>query len=315
MLVREGTLVAVRRVASTAAPVLLTVGFTVLLTGTVATIDNVQGAHDAAQIPAAAVLAPDGVPGLSDAAVTAQPGTSRLPTRILIGTTGYDAAGSDQTSGAVLDRPTAKELRAKVGTSLTVRWADGTTARLPVGAIRADAGPGILVPRELVRRHDPAALTDVVLLSGTPAAAPGARAMTARQYVQIDIDDEGRLVDLFLAVLIGLSVGYTGLAVANTLLMATAARRPEFHALRLAGATTGQVLRVTTAEALLAVAVGTGLGVLVAGTSLEGVRAAVEAELDRAVPLVVPWAAGLTVTAACVLVAIAATATPVLRRR
>jgi len=38
--------------------------------------------------------------------------------------------------------------------------------------------------------------------------------------------------------------------------MATAARRPEFRALRLAGAGTGQVLRVVSAESLLAVAVG-----------------------------------------------------------
>jgi putative ABC transport system permease protein len=131
--------------------------------------------------------------------------------------------------------------------------------------------------------------------------------------VQIDIDEEGELIDLFLLVLIGLTVGYTGLAVANTLLMATAARRPEFRALRLAGATTGQVLRVTSAEALLAVAVGTGLGIAVAAVSLGGVRAAVEAELDRAVALVIPWGTATVVIALCAAVALAATAAPVLR--
>ncbi|MFF5296407.1 ABC transporter permease [Paractinoplanes globisporus] len=379
MLVREGTLVAVRRVASTAAPVLLTVGFTVLLTGTIATIDNIQGVDDAAKLPAATVVAPDGVPGLSDTAVTAQTGTSRLPTRVLIthggGTAGYDAAGvpatefaeltaptaspsrsatpgatpskpagsgatpgksatpggspgetarsggtpgrtpgSDGQSGVVLDPATAKELGAARGTVLELRWADGTDERVPVRAVVA-AEPGVLLPRELVRRHDPAALTDVVLLDGPPVAVAGARVMPVRDYVQIDIDEEGRLVDLFLAVLIGLTVGYTGLAVANTLLMATAARRDEFRALRLAGATTGQVLRVTSAEAVLAVAVGTALAALVAVISLEGVRSAVEAELDRAVPLVVPWGAAVAVTVVCGLVAVAATAGPVLRHR
>jgi putative ABC transport system permease protein len=307
MLVREGTLVAVRRVASTAAPVLLTVGFTVLLTGTVATIEDVQGAHDADQIPAATVLAPDGTPGLTEAAVKAQSGASRLPTRILVtqggNTAGYDAEGGPATeadpsggAGVVLDEAKAKDLHASVGTALDVRWADGTTSRLPVRAVRAEAGPGILVPRELARRHDPVALTRIMLLDSAPVAAVGARVMSARDYVQVDIDEEGELIDLFLLVLIGLTVGYTGLAVANTLLMATSARHPEFRALRLAGATSGQILRVTAAEALLAVAVGTLLGAAVA------------------VALVIPWGTPAAVIATCAVVALAATAVPVLRQ-
>jgi putative ABC transport system permease protein len=72
---------------------------------------------------------------------------------------------------------------------------------------------------------------------------------------------------------------------------------------------------VTTAEALVSVAVGTVLGAAVAAVSLNGVRAAVAAELHRAVAIVVPWSSAVTVTVACALVAVAATATPVLRRR
>jgi putative ABC transport system permease protein len=139
--------------------------------------------------------------------------------------------------------------------------------------------------------------------------------MSARDYVQLDIDAEGRIIDIFLRVLIGLSVGYTGLAVANTLLMATAARRPEFRSLRLAGAATAQVLRVSSAEALLAVVVGTLLGAAVAAVSLIGVGRAVEAELTVPVPIVIPWGAAAAVTATCALVAIAATALPILRHR
>jgi putative ABC transport system permease protein len=222
--------------------------------------------------------------------------------------------GHQRDAGLVLDRATAKELGVAKGSVLALQWADGAAERMAVAAV-ADAEPGVLLPREEVRRHDPAALTDAVLLGGPPVAAAGARAMPVREYVQIDIDEEGDLVDLFLVVLISLTVGYTGLAVANTLLMATAARRPEFRALRLAGATTGQVLRVTSAEAVLAVVVGTALGGAVAWISLEGVRAAVEAELSRAVPIVVPWGAATAVTVACALVALAATAGPVLRHR
>jgi putative ABC transport system permease protein len=97
--------------------------------------------------------------------------------------------------------------------------------------------------------------------------------------------------------------------------MATAARRPEFRALRLAGAGTAQVLRVTSAEALLAVVTGTALGAAVAAVSLTGMSAAVEAELDMQVPIVVPWSAAAAVTAACAVVALLATAIPVARNR
>jgi putative ABC transport system permease protein len=318
MLVREGTLTGVRRVASTAGPVLLAVGFTVLLAGTVATIGNVEGPSEAAKIPAATVAAPLDTPGLSDAAVAAQPGTSNLPTRVLVtrgaSTKGYDAAGVSDASGLILSSAAASELHRSTGDAVSLTFADGSRAELPVTAVYQEPPAPIVLPRAVVRAHDPAALTSSVLLGGPAVPASGMRAMTARAYVQEDIDAEGRLINLFLWVLIGLVVGYSGLAVANTLLMATAARRPEFRALRLAGAGQSQVLRVTTAEALLAVLVGTVLGGAVAAVSLTGVQHAVEAELKLHVPIVIPWTASVAVTAACALVAVLATAVPVIRR-
>jgi putative ABC transport system permease protein len=317
MVVREGTLTGVRRVASTAAPVLVTVGITVLLTGMIATIEEAAGIDGTAQIPAATVLAPDGAPGLGEAAVHDQPGTSRLDTRVLITvgqkTTGHDATG---VAGApvTLSPETAELLGAKIGSALPVRWADGTLDSLPVRRITPDAEAPLVLPRDLVRRHDPDALTRMVVLSGEPRPAAGARSLSARDYVQEDIDEEGQLTDLFLWVLIGLTAGYTAIAVSNTLLMATAARRPEFRALRLTGAGLGQVLRITTAEALLATVAGALLGGTVGVLALAGVRAAVEEELGRQVALVIPWAAGFTVAALCAVLAMAASATPVLRR-
>jgi putative ABC transport system permease protein len=85
----------------------------------------------------------------------------------------------------------------------------------------------VTLPRELVRRHDPNALTPVVHLSAPFVASPGAAGMTARAYVEREAASENDLVDLFLAVLLGISVGYTSLAVANTVLMATYGRRQE----------------------------------------------------------------------------------------
>ncbi|MEV6488115.1 FtsX-like permease family protein, partial [Actinoplanes sp. NPDC051633] len=313
MLVREGTLTGTRRVASTAAPVLLTVGFTVLLTGTIATIEEATGIDETAKIPAATVAVPDGTPGLSEAAVSAQRGSSRLATTVQLGRLSYDAVGAGD--AMVLSTSAAAETGLRAGDPADLRWPDGTTGRLRVAEVRSDADADVVLPRAAVRAHDPGALTDVVLLDGPPAPAPGLRAMSVRAYVTELLDREGKLIDVFLIVLVGLTAGYSSLAVANTLLMATAARRSEFRALRLAGAGTGQILRVATAEALLAVAVGTLLGAAVAAISLTGVRRAVEAELDRSVAIVIPWPAATAVTAACAVIAVAATAVPLLRRR
>ncbi|BBH71137.1 ABC transporter permease [Actinoplanes sp. OR16] len=344
MLVREGTLTGVRRVASTAAPVLATVGLTVLLTGMIATIEVAAGIDEAAEYPAANVLVPDNTPGLSEATVAASSGESRLATRVLItngattgeaapqsgsaqGTTitGYDAAGVGSQAGVVLHADTAGELGVAAGGTIAVRFVDGRTTDLPVTAVDPDAVAPVVLARDLVRTHDPDALTSLVVLddtaaddSGTSDAAvsggAGGVVMPVAAYAQQEVDDEGELVDLFLLALIGLSAGYTGIAVGNTLLMATAARRGELRVLRLAGAGRGQVLGVLSAEALLAVGVGALLGAAVAAVAMVGIRSAVESELGHSVELVIPWGAGTAVTIGCAIVAVLATAAPVLRR-
>jgi putative ABC transport system permease protein len=308
MLVREGTLTGVRRVASTAAPVLATVGLTVLLAGTVATIEVATGIDETARYSEGNVLVPDGTPGLSAAAVTAQGAEPALTTRLLI-THGDTTAGSSATGRGdtlVLDRLSAAELGAAVGDAVTVRFVDGAETWLPVGAVADETS----VPPDLVRQHDPDALTSMIMLTKDAVTVPGARSLPIHDFVMEEIDEEGRLIDLFLAALIGLSAGYTAIAVGNTLLMATAARRGEFRALRLAGAGTGQVLRVVTAEALLSVVVGAVLGGLVAVVSLAGVRAAVEDEIGRDIALVVPWGAAAAVTTVCAVLAVIAAASP-----
>ncbi|MDI6100097.1 FtsX-like permease family protein [Actinoplanes sp. NEAU-A12] len=312
MLVREGTLTGVRRVASTAAPVLATVGLTMLLAGMVATIEVAAGFDETAKYPEANVLVPDGTPGLSTAAVTAQGAEPALTTRLLLThgdvTTGGSATGGGD--GLVLDRLTAAQLQAEAGDTVTVRFVDGAVTALPVSRIGDEVG----LPRELVRQHDPDALTSIVVLEDPAVPVIGARALPVHDFVMEEVEEEGRLVDLFLLALIGLTAGYTAIAVGNTLLMATAARRTEFRALRLAGAGTGQVLRVVSAEALLAVATGAVLGGLVAVVSLAGVRAAVENEIGRDIALVVPWGTAAVVTGVCVVLAVLSTAVPVLRR-
>ncbi|WP_305788980.1 ABC transporter permease [Symbioplanes lichenis] len=314
MLVREGTLTGVRRVASTAAPVLLTVGFTVLLTGSIATINESTGLDETAKLPVSHVAAPDGTPGISEAVAARQPGEAPLPSEVVLtlnGTTAaYEATGETDVTGAVLSdriahRPAAVE----------VTFADGETVRLRVTGTHDGPAELITLPRAQVREHDPDALTDHILLTGPAVPGPGLKVLTSHDYVQELIEEEDGIVRVFLLVLITLTAGWTALAVANTLLMATAARRDEFRALRLAGGGTVHALRVAGAEALLAVAAGTVLGGGVALVTLLGMRRAVEAEVGQSVDLQIPWTQATAVVLTCAVIAVAATSIPILRRR
>ncbi|MCX5141115.1 FtsX-like permease family protein [Streptomyces sp. NBC_00338] len=81
---------------------------------------------------------------------------------------------------------------------------------------------------------------------------------------------------------------YTGIALANTQVMATADRVRDLAVLRLAGATKAQVLRLVGAEALVVVGVGAVLGGAVAALDLAAVRTAL-GRLGVHSAVVVPW--------------------------
>lgn len=76
--------------------------------------------------------------------------------------------------------------------------------------------------------------------------------------------------------LAGTIIGYAVISLVNTLVVAASERREEFALQRLVGATTGQVLRMMTVEALLVTVLGTVLGSLVAGATLVPFRLALD---------------------------------------
>ncbi|GAA3225499.1 FtsX-like permease family protein [Dactylosporangium siamense] len=305
VLVRGAASVAARRLASIAAPVIAAVGFAVLLVGTFQTASVAVDIEDAARIPASSVAArSSAVPGLSETAVRAQQGTSSLPTVV------YLPSGEpiSAVGGAAFAVP--PELGLQVGSTVPLRFADGVVVSLAVSSI---SSASVELPRDLVRLHDPNALTPVVQLSAPFVASPGAVSMTARAYVEREADEENDLVDLFLAVLLGISVGYTALAVANTVLMATYARRQEFVTLHRTGATPGQTVRVVIVESLLAVVLGVALGLAVAVPALFEARAGLQEEIGAPVTLVMPWPWLLLVAGGCALLAAFASFMPFLR--
>jgi putative ABC transport system permease protein len=304
-LVREGSLTAVGRLASTAAPVLFTVGFAVLLLGTSGTARAAFGLDAARQMPAATVVAPDGTPGLSEAAVTGL--RSTLATRVYLGNRAIDAVGSPDATGLLVQPSTGLT----AGAEASVRFADGAVVRLRVAAVRADLDTAIVLPRAVVQLHDPTALTNAVYVASPgPAAVPGGVVLTAQQYADRLQATARSVGDLFLRSMLAVSVGAAALAVANTLLIATAGRRREFTTLRLAGATPGQVAGVAAAEALLSVLIGTLLGAGVALAALDPIRAALANQIRQAVPIVLPWGALLGAPALCAVVAVLVTAVP-----
>ncbi|MFJ1705853.1 FtsX-like permease family protein [Kitasatospora sp. NPDC088346] len=235
------------------------------------------------------------------------------------------APGGDGSAGGPADGgPGGTGGAPRVGDTVQVTFADGRTAGQRVVAVVDTADlPALILPRATVREHDPAALTELAYVDGVPPAdlraalaGLGATAVAGTEYRSDAAARDDALVRTFVLILVGMSVGYTGLAIANTLVMATAGRRRDFAVLRLSGGTTGQVLRVVGVEAALVVGVGAALGLLVALGALAGVSAGVSASLGRAVPLLLPWGTVLGLVAACLGLAVAAallTARPGLR--
>lgn len=114
-----------------------------------------------------------------------------------------------------------------------------------------------------------------------------------------------------LLLILGIALLYTGIALANTQVMAVSDRVRDLAVLRLTGATKPQVIRLVAVEALMVVGVGAVLGGAVAGLNLLGVKSALEL-LSVSSPVVVPWTALVAVPAACALVAVVSAVLPAL---
>jgi putative ABC transport system permease protein len=313
--------------------VLATIAFATLVLGYV---ETGRAAYGGGGVPAGAtaVVAPDGTPGLSEDTVArirriAGPGVADpLATQVFAGRAGATPARGLRSVAPGTAAPTRSIAAAngwRLGDSVQVTLADGARRQLTIVAARPDAGhdgqdgAGIALPRSLVRAHDGSALTSRLALTGpTPddlaaVTRPGVRALTAAEYGLTAAEGEYRLLLSFVLIGLGLALGYTLLSVANTLLMATAARARDLGLLRLAGATPRQVVSCLTWEALVTVALGTGLGLLAGSAGLLGIRAGLARELHRPVALALPWSWIAVLVAACAVLAWLATALPALR--
>jgi putative ABC transport system permease protein len=155
----------------------------------------------------------------------------------------------------------------RVGDTVDVWLGDGHRETLRLSAVyeRARGFGDLVLPAALVAAHDPDGLVGAVAVRHTGAAPefPGLR-VTAGPGTPAPPGDASPQQGGWELMMV-ISLGFTAIAVVNTFAIATASRRREYAGLRLAGATPGQLHRLAGREALITVATGLALGMIVTG--------------------------------------------------
>lgn len=196
--------------------------------------------------------------------------------------------------------------RRRVGERVDVWLGDGRPASLRIVAVlargtgdggayvtAANAGVGATVDRVDVGLRAGADRGEVAeALRGRggerDGGESGLRVRSAEEWLAATHPATKPQTRLGLLVLLGIAMVYTAISLAGTLLMATSVRGPELRSLRMAGATWGQVRMVVAGESLLAVGVGTALGLAVTAVNLGALSTGL-ARLSAPAGVVVPW--------------------------
>ncbi|NYI96789.1 putative ABC transport system permease protein [Streptomonospora nanhaiensis] len=251
----------------------------------------------------------------------------------------FAALGAD---GVAVDAATAGEYGWGAGDEVRLRLPDGERVRARVAAVLAEGPytPVTYVAAPLLAGHGGGTATAPYAYVGTGGgaqAAAGHRAdgavagtgaaggdLEERLEAAVDADtartdpvgaiepgreENNRMVLLIGAVLLGMALFCSCVAIANTLVMSTADRVRDFAALRLAGADRAQVLRLVAGEAVAVVGIGAFLGTAVTAMTLVPLAAAM-GEGPAGVALSMPWWQLGVMTGVCAVIAVAAAVVP-----
>ncbi|MFI2634429.1 FtsX-like permease family protein [Streptomyces collinus] len=210
-------------------------------------------------------------------------------------------------------------LTTRVGDRVPVWLGDGRKANLRIAAVlgigtgnngvyltaRNAAGAGVdRVDIKVAADADRAAVDRRLRAAGE---ASGVEVLGAGQWIDEHYPRSSESTRLGLLMILAIALVYTGIALANTLVMATTDRVRDLAALRLTGATKTQVLRLVAVESVMVVVVGAVLGAAVSAVNLLGVRTALGL-LDVPSAIVVPWpTVGAVIAASALLAVLAAT--------
>lgn len=325
MLVRSETLAGTRRAAATAAPIIASVGFAVLISGMVQSMAAAYPASQAEKAAGQVIIYKAETPGISDQ-VLREAGTPEgtrapLPSNVHVTkSNGQPAtiAGVGQLDPAlvgpdevVLSEQMAADIGTSQGRTLPVSFADGTTQQLrvsqvlPLDPMRGD----FTLARETVRAHDPDALATTIFMptdQAPTAHLPGAQVQDGLAFATQDYEKDARLTGGLAKLMVFISAGYSGLAVANSMAMAAHARRADFAVLKSAGGTMKQLLSVALGETTLVGVIGVMLGVLVTVPPLLGVASGLSEATTTDIGLQLDWGMLTGVSAICLALAMAA---------
>jgi putative ABC transport system permease protein len=355
LLARENTRSSLRRTASTAAPVLITVAVAASVLGIVGSSNATTAADNRAHFAAGAVVMPAGGAGIPPGVAASLSGTPGVDRTIsltqtngwLIGRTGTVPAsigGTDVQSlpqafhltvlegalesvsgtNVVITNDMSNQTGWFLGQTVTVHLGDGTPVQLTVAAIVLTTGnlPGVIVSRDVLNGHLHDGMVSSVFASLTPGTGQAAavtalagRAGVAARVLPADtwLSEQASAAQqegwMAVFVLLGLALLYTGIAIANTLLMTSGERVEDIRLLRRIGATGAQTIRMLVLETATVVVVGVVLGLLTAAISLAGVYTALR-DASPYAELAIPWQPIGAVVLVCLVIAILATVLP-----
>ncbi|MET8682785.1 FtsX-like permease family protein [Streptomyces sp. NPDC004732] len=343
MLARENAAAGVRRTAAVAAPVLVTVALAGSLLGATATLGEAKATEMRERTAADFVVTAAADTGFDEATLErlrAVPGTqvsASASSAVYVLEDGAALIRSD--ARAVEPEPLAATARLPlaagkvsdldddsiivneewaehtVGERVDVWLGDGTRKSLRIAAVMTtgtgDNGayvtprnaPTAPIDRVDVRLSDRADPATVAAGLRQAVRASGGEVLTTDAWVRAMRPETNRTTRLGLFMVLGIALLYTGISLANTMVMATSDRVRELAALRLAGATRWQVLRLVGAEALMVVVIGGLLGALAAGLNLAGMWGALGL-LSVWTPVEIPWTTLAAVLSACALLAV-----------
>ncbi|MFJ6389261.1 ABC transporter permease [Streptomyces sp. NPDC091972] len=353
MLVRENAAAGIRRTAAVAAPVLVTVALAGSLLGATATLNEAKATETREQTAASFVVTPAGDAGFdaatvrkleavegavvsatsSSAVYVLEDGVALIKSEARAAEAGplAETVHLPLAAGKVTDLDDDSIIvneeweKHTVGQRVDVWLGDGTKKSLRIAAVMTTGtgnngayvtpanAPGASVDR-----------VDVTVADGGDRAAvaaalaeTGGRVLTKDQWVRASYPETNRTTRYGFMLVLGIALLYTGISLANTMVMATSDRVRDLAVLRLAGATQWQVLRLVAGEALMVVVVGGVLGLLVAGLNLAGMWSALGL-LSVWSPVEMPWAELGATVGACAVLAVVFSVAPAglaMRRR
>ncbi|QFZ21565.1 FtsX-like permease family protein [Saccharothrix syringae] len=224
-------------------------------------------------------------------------------------------------STAGLPVETAAEMGVDIGDKVTLRLGDREPVEVTlVATYEAKEGyETILAPAGLLAEHSTTGLARQVLVKAE--AGTSAEALTAAVREKVSgvpgavVGDRSAIITFAEGtktqtwvnyLLVGVITGYTLISVANTLIMATAARKRELGMQRLIGSTPRQVMQMLALEAVVIAGIGVVLGTFASIATLMPFSLVV---LDRPLPSGPVWIF-LAVVAGAFALTLAATLLP-----